>query len=82
MRIGELAKQAEVNIQTIRFYERRGLLDKPKRLSSGYRHFPPEVVEQVRFIKRSQGLGFTLNEIKVLLKIRGRVPPNRASCDQ
>ena len=74
MRIGELASQAGVNIQTIRFYERRGLLDKPRRLSSGYRHFQPETVELVRFIKRSQELGFTLNEVKQLLRLRREDP--------
>src|SRR5262245_21533835 len=68
MRIGEVAAQAGVNIQTIRFYERRGLLKKPHRLSSGYRDYPPEVVKVVRFIKRTQKQGFTLHEIETLLR--------------
>jgi DNA-binding transcriptional MerR regulator len=68
MRIGEIAAQAGVNVQTIRFYERRGLLKKPRRLSSGYRDYPAEVVKLVRFIKRTQKQGFTLQEIERLLR--------------
>jgi DNA-binding transcriptional MerR regulator len=68
MRIGEVAAQAGVNVQTIRFYERRGLLKKPLRLSSGYRDYPADVVKVVRFIKRTQKQGFTLQEIKYLLE--------------
>lgn len=68
MRIGEIAAQAGVNVQTIRFYERRGLLKKPCRLSSGYRDYPAEVVKLVRFIKRTQKQGFTLEEIEQLLR--------------
>jgi MerR family mercuric resistance operon transcriptional regulator len=68
MRIGEVAAQAGVNVQTIRFYERRGLLKKPHRLSSGYRDYPAEVVKVVRFIKRTQKRGFTLQEIEILLQ--------------
>jgi DNA-binding transcriptional MerR regulator len=68
MRIGEIAAQAGVNVQTIRFYERRGLLKKPRRLLSGYRDYPEEVVKLVRFIKRTQKQGFTLEEIEKLLR--------------
>jgi len=68
--IGELAKQARVNIETIRYYERQELLPKPPRLHSGYRAFPAESVERIRFIKQSQELGFSLKEIKELLSIR------------
>jgi DNA-binding transcriptional MerR regulator len=68
MRIGEVAEQAGVNVQTIRFYERRGLLKKPRCLQSGYRDYPAEVVKLVRFIKRTQKQGFTLEEIKRLLR--------------
>ena len=68
MRIGEIAAQAGVNVQTIRFYERRGLLKKPRRLLSGYRDYPEEVVKLVRFIKRTQKQGFTLEEIEQLLR--------------
>jgi DNA-binding transcriptional MerR regulator len=68
MRIGVVATQAGVNVQTIRFYERRGLLKKPRRLPSGYRDYPAEVVKLVRFIKRTQKQGFTLQEIERLLR--------------
>jgi DNA-binding transcriptional MerR regulator len=68
MLIGEVAAQAGVNVQTIRFYERRGLLKKPRRLPSGYRDYPAEVVKLVRFIKRTQKQGFTLQEIERLLR--------------
>jgi DNA-binding transcriptional MerR regulator len=70
MRIGEVARQAGVNVQTIRFYERRGLLKKPQRLPSGYRDYLQDTVGLVRFIKQAQGLGFTLNEIRPLLLLR------------
>jgi MerR family mercuric resistance operon transcriptional regulator len=68
MRIGEVAAHAGVNVQTIRFYERRGLLKKPRRLPSGYRDYPAEAVNLVRFIKRTQQQGFTLQEIEHLLR--------------
>lgn len=67
---GEVAKQAVVNLETIRFYERKGLLPKPPRSPSGYRAFSPEAVGRVRFIKRTQELGFSLREIKELLSLR------------
>jgi MerR family mercuric resistance operon transcriptional regulator len=70
LRIGQLAEQSQVNLQTIRYYEREGLLPKAPRLASGYRAFSPEVVRRVRFIKRAQELGFSLKEIKELLSIR------------
>jgi MerR family transcriptional regulator, mercuric resistance operon regulatory protein len=68
MRIGEVAAQAGVNVQTIRFYERRGLLREPRRLPSGYRDYPVEVVKLIRFIKRTQKQGFSLQEIERLLR--------------
>lgn len=76
MRIGEVAVKAGVHVQTVRFYERRGLLKKPPRLSSGYRDYPAETVRLVRFVKQSQGLGFTLNEIKALIRLRDHRPGN------
>src|SRR5271168_3199334 len=69
MRIGELAAQAEVNIQTLRFYEREGLLRPPVRTSSGYRSYANSDLERVRFIRLCQGLGFTLREIHELLHL-------------
>ena len=69
MQIGEVAAQAGVKTQTIRFYERRGLLKEPMRIASGYRAYPASVVRVVRFIKQSQELGYTLAEIKQLLAL-------------
>src|SRR6266536_5047273 len=66
----ELGKRGEVNLETIRYYERTGLLSKPPRTNSGYREFSPDSVRRVRFIKRSQELGFSLKEIKELLALR------------
>ncbi len=70
LRIGEVARQAGVNLQTIHYYERRGLLAKPPRTGSNYRAYPEEAVLRVRFIKRAQELGFTLKEIQELLSLR------------
>lgn len=70
MRIGAAAEQAGVNIQTLRYYERRGLLPKPPRRTSGYREFADDAVRMVRFIKRAQDLGFTLDEVEELLRLR------------
>jgi len=67
---GELAQQGRVNSETIRYYERRGLLPRPPRTPSGYRVFSSDAVRRVRFIKRAQGLGFSLKEIKALLALR------------
>lgn len=70
MRIGELAQRAGVNIQTVRYYERRGLLPEPQRRPSGYREYDPAALERLRFIRRAQELGFTLAEIGELLELR------------
>ncbi len=70
MRIGEVASQAAVNVQTLRYYERRGLVQPSRRSRSGYRVYDPEAVRRVQFIKRSQELGFTLHEIESLLELR------------
>lgn len=70
LRVGEVAKQAGVNLQTVHYYERRGLLPRPPRTVSNYRVYPVEAVLRVRFIKRAQELGFTLKEIKELLALR------------
>ncbi len=78
LRIGQLARLAKVNVQTLRFYERKRLLPAPPRRLSGYREYPPETTEVVRFIKRGQELGFTLREIKELLALR-EVPRARCS---
>ncbi len=79
LRIGEVAQRAGVNIQTLRYYERRGLLREPPRRPSGYRAYAPETVRVVRFIKRAQKLGFSLREVRELLGLR---VSQRASCAQ
>ncbi len=68
--IGTLAKTAQVNIETIRFYERKGLLPPPERKASGYRLYSREDVKRLRFIIMAKSHGFTLNEIKELLNLR------------
>ena len=78
MRIGTAAEQAGVNVQTLRYYERRGLLPRPPRRESGYREFPDEAVGVVRFIKRAQDLGFTLDEVEELLALRNEKRRDRA----
>ena len=68
--IGEVAKQAQVCIETLRYYERLGLVAPPPRNGSNYRLYPQEAVRRVQFIKRAQQLGFSLNEITELLALR------------
>jgi len=68
--IGEVAAQAEVHIETLRYYERRGLVEKPPRSASNYRVYPEDAVRRVRFIKRAQELGFSLNDIQEFLSLR------------
>lgn len=67
--IGRLAKAAEVNVETIRYYQRVGLLDEPPKPADGYRHYPTSAVERLFFIRRAQRLGFKLNEIAELLEL-------------
>jgi MerR family mercuric resistance operon transcriptional regulator len=67
--IGKLAAAAGVNIETIRYYQRRGLLDEPPKPFGGQRRYPLTMAKQVRFIKRAQALGFTLSEIGALLRL-------------
>jgi DNA-binding transcriptional MerR regulator len=73
MRIGELASRAGVNIQTIRFYERRRLLGQPPRTPSGYRSYSQTDFEALQFIRWAQQLGFTLKEVKQLLQLHTAV---------
>lgn len=68
--IGELARQAGVNVETLRYYERRGLLPRPPRSTSGYRLYPQDTMRRVRFIKHAKGLGFSLKETSELLMLR------------
>ena len=69
MKIGALAKQANVNIDTVRYYERQGLLPAPQRLMSGYRQYAQGDVARLRFVRRAKALGFTLIEIRELLAL-------------
>ena len=68
--IGKVARLAEVGVETIRFYQREGLIEVPPRRRSGYRQYPEVTVHRLRFIKRAKELGFTLKEIKELLSLR------------
>ena len=68
--IGQVAERSGVGVETVRFYEREGLIPKPDRSSSGYRQFDDEAIARLHFIKRAKELGFTLNEIKELLSLR------------
>lgn len=67
--IGVLAELASVNVETIRYYERVGLIRQPRKPVSGYRQYPDEFVNRIRFIKQAQSYGFSLNEIKDLLSM-------------
>jgi DNA-binding transcriptional MerR regulator len=73
MRIGELARKAGVNVQTVRFYERRRLLREPNRTASGYRSYERADLESLVFIKWCQPLGFTLKEVRQLLRLHAAV---------
>ena len=78
MRSSQVAAEAGVNIQTLRYYERRGLLPEPTRSGSGYRSYGAGAVRTVRFVKRAQQLGFSLEEIDSLLDLAAGGPSN---CD-
>lgn len=77
--IGKVSRLAGVGIETIRFYEREGLLAEPPRRASGYRQYAGETVQRLRFIQRAKELGFTLKEIKELLSLR--IAPD-TNCEQ
>ncbi len=77
--IGELAEQAGVNRETLRYYERRGLLKPARRTTSGYRVYNRESAARLLFIKRAQGFGFSLEEIRDLLAMK---PENPRSCNR
>ena len=74
--ISKVAKELDINIETVRFYERRGLIDQPLKPEMGYRHYTDDIVNRIRFIKRAQELGFTLEEIANLLNL------NDSPCSQ
>lgn len=79
LNIGQVAKMGEVGVETIRFYERKGLLDEPERKPSGYRQYDESVVHRLEFIRRAKELGFTLKEIKELLTLK--VDPSTTCAD-
>jgi MerR family mercuric resistance operon transcriptional regulator len=70
MTVGQVARLAGVGVETVRFYEKNGLLEEPARRASGYREYDEETVNRLRFIQRAKELGFTLSEIKELLSLR------------
>src|SRR5881296_4326520 len=76
--IGQVASAADVNVQTIRYYERRGLVPTPRRTAAGYRQYTDDAVARLRFIKHAQELGFSLQEIQELLGLRVR---HGGACD-
>lgn len=69
LKVSQLAERAGVGIDTVRYYERAGLLPEPPRRPSGYRAYPLQAVERLRFIRRAKALGFTLDEIAGLLEL-------------
>lgn len=70
MKISELSKSTHTNIETIRYYEKQGVLQPSKRLANGYRYYDEESVEQLKFIKKCRTLGFSLENIKALNRIK------------
>lgn len=77
--IGKVAHSAGLAIDTVRYYEREGLLDKPARSASGYRHYTPDAVARLRFIRQAKDLGFSLSEIRELLALK--VAPGKSCAD-
>src|SRR5512135_3289703 len=69
--IGKLADAAGVGVETIRYYQRRGLLDEPAKPQAGHRRYPKDMVKRLHFVKRAQALGFTLSEVSELLRLDG-----------
>ena len=76
MTIGDLARAAGVNVETIRYYQRIGLVDEPDKPLQGYRRYPASIIDRIQFTKRAQNLGFTLNEITDLLSL------NDGNCEE
>jgi MerR family mercuric resistance operon transcriptional regulator len=80
MTIGTLAKAAAIHVETVRYYQRRGLLDAPKRPAGSVRRYDEAAVKRLRFVRRAQELGFTLEEIKTLIQL-GETPNCRGARD-
>lgn len=70
LNIGQVAKQTGVTVETLRFYEKQGLVETPQRSDAGYRLYPPETVKRIRFIQHAKDVGFTLKDIGELLALR------------
>ena len=68
MTIGRLAKEAGVNVETVRYYQRRGLIEEPAKPGGGHRRYPIAILKRLAFIRRAQGLGFSLAEVQILLR--------------
>lgn len=81
LKVGEVAEQAGVHVQTLHFYERSGLLPKPKRSAANYRLYSSDLVRRVQFIKKAQTFGFTLEEIRDILDLKdhGKAPCRRVA---
>ena len=79
MRIGELARKAGVDVQTVRYYEREGLLQAPARTGSGYRVYAPEQLERLNFVRHCRSLDMPLAEIRRLIELSGE---RSVSCDE
>ncbi|WP_299182075.1 heavy metal-responsive transcriptional regulator [uncultured Neptuniibacter sp.] len=77
LKIGQVAKQSDLSVETIRYYEKRGLIPTPDRLDSGYRVYPESILSRLNFINRCKSLGFSLQEISELLAIQ--LHPNTSS---
>lgn len=77
--IGKVARRVGVSIDTVRFYERNGLIPEPPRSAAGYRHYPEDTVSRIRFIRRAKELGFSLQDIRELLALR--VDPEARSAE-
>ena len=77
--IGKVARSAGLAIDTVRYYEREGLLEKPARTASGYRHYTTDAIARLRFIRQAKELGFSLSEIRELLDLR--VAPGKSCAD-
>lgn len=78
--IGRVAAAAGVNVETIRYYQRRGLLEEPAKPLGAYRNYPPEMVKRVCFIKRAQALGFTLGDVAGLLQLNDSDACSKTRC--
>ncbi|MGH7458149.1 MAG: MerR family DNA-binding protein [Longimicrobiaceae bacterium] len=77
--IGQAAEEAGVGVETVRFYQRKGLIEKPPRRGTRHRRYPPEAVARIRFIRGAQKLGFSLKEIEELLALR--IAPDTSKAD-